>query len=182
MHACVAAIVVALALLAACGSQPDGSASADGPGRDIARDGAFVLTISTPRVLYASGEPIEIGATLTYVGPLETVAASGSGSGLVGFAIDELDGTRDQLPSATSDCAAYEFTRNEAMSVPFTKSGGYDLTEPDGQFWQQFFKDPQLRLPRGRWRISAVTDFTTPGGCQGEKHALRASVDLLVGP
>lgn len=151
------------------------------PGRGDARDGDFLLTIRTPRTAYASDEPIQIETTLTYVGPLVGTDASGPAGGLVHFRLDHLDGPLDMEPAVDGACAAYRLARGEVRSVKFVKSGGFSADEPNAGFWGRYFRDPDLRLPPGRWRVTAIADFYTPAGCgEGVQHLLEASVEFTV--
>jgi hypothetical protein len=145
-----------------------------------ASDRDFVLTIGTQRLTYTANEPIAITGFVTYVGGRPAVDASGSGSGLVGFAIQQLDGKLHMEPAWRADCAKYFFFRGETRPIPFAKSGGTSDAGPDEDFWRKYFAEHEFRLPRGRWRISAVADFWTPDGCVGQRHQFRSAIDITV--
>ena len=155
------------------------SPSPAGPERDEAKDGSFRLTIESDRGSYRAGEAIDIAATLTYLGPRDMVVASGSGSGLVIFTIDQLDGTRDMGAVATTDCRRYQLRRGEAQRYAFTKSAAFSESDPHAGFWRSFLAEPELRLPVGRWRITAQGSFYT-GDCGDREHRLSASVTIDV--
>jgi hypothetical protein len=87
-----AAICAALLVAAACGQGPTDGTPAPGGVDGLAEDGAFRLTIHAERPTYRTSEAIGISATLTYLGPEPTVDVLGSGTGLVGFALRQLDG------------------------------------------------------------------------------------------
>ena len=105
----------------------------------------------------------------------------GSGSGLVLFSWEQLDGRLRQEAVATSDCVPYSIKRVEALVVPFAKTGAYQGDDPAVGFWQQYFADPVLRLPAGRYRIHALPNLTI-GECGGPEHRLDASVEITVIP
>lgn len=140
----------------------------------------FRLTIKSPRTQWAAGEPIEVSSDLTYIGPSGEVIISGSGGGVVAFAMEHLDGPLDQDAGFDADCARHEYTTGVTQVVPFQKSGGYTNDDPNLAFWQRFFRDPLLRLPGGHWRLSAVADFAEGADCTGPSRSIRASIDLVV--
>ncbi len=177
-----AAIGAALFAAAACGPGPtDGTPAPGGIVDSQAQDGAFRVTIHAERPTYRTSEAIGISATLTYAGPEPTVVVLGSGSGLVGFAVRQLDGHLRMGPAWLQSCRTYSMGRGAAVAVPFVKSGGFVPSDPDGPFWQAFFADKELHLPAGTWQIDAVLDANL-GSCGGEQHPLTASVIVRVEP
>lgn len=152
-----------------------------GPGpRAESREGDFVLGIATPRLTWSSEAPIDVHATLAYVGPLATTAISASGSGPIAFGVEELEGTRQMEAGWNDDCAKHDIGRQSPIVSPYAKSGGWSDGDPNEAFYRAFFDDPEFRLPPGRWRVSAVANFLTEAGCQGSSIQLDASVILTV--
>lgn len=162
--------ILAIAVLTACGgrsgstpspSEAGGAPSnqAQAPTDDQASSGPFLLTISTPRLTWAVNQPIDLTASLVYRGDAPSVALAGSGSGLVGFGVEELTGRRRVDPGWLDDCRHYQLDRNVPLSRHYVKSGGFTDEDPDRDWLRQFFSDPLLRLPAGRWRITAYADF-----------------------
>jgi hypothetical protein len=101
----------------------------------------------------ASGEVIEITATLAPIGP-EPLKLTGARGGLVGFSVTRLeDGLTTGPPGTRLDCKAYVLTQEEPMVVPFAKSGGFSPDDPNADFMEAYFGDPELILPPGTWRI-----------------------------
>jgi hypothetical protein len=170
----VAVALVLLLVTAGCGAAP-----VPLPVEVTDVDAGFRLTISAPRTLYRSDEPIDIGATLTYIGPEAVGQVTGSGSGVVHFRLEDLDGPLDMAPVITSDCARHRFDRGVPQQVPFQKSGGWSADDPNAAFWKAFFEDPVLRLQPGRWRVIAEASFVVPD-CGGEQQLLEAPLELVV--
>jgi hypothetical protein len=160
--------------------QPTGVAPTGEAPMDVANDGTFELVMSASRAAYPAFEPIDISTSLEYLGPASSIIATGSGSGLVGFGVQQIDGVHATGTGGTADCRDYGFTRGERTAVPFGKSGGYSEDDPDAAFLKDYFADPQLRLPPGSWRVYAIAQFTL-GGCGGELHELRAEITIVVG-
>jgi len=144
-------------------------------------DNLFRVRIRAEPATYRSGEPIHVQAWLAYLGPKDRETIVGSGSGLVGFSWEQLDGQRRQGGAATADCRPYSIERAIPIAVRFTKSGGFTAEDPDAPYWRQYFADPVFRLLPGHYRIHAQADFTV-GACGGERHDLEASVQVLVVP
>jgi len=142
-------------------------------------EGNFRLAINAGRATYQAGEPIEMEAALTYGGPEPEVRVWGSGSGVVHFAIEQVNGPLAMGPAATDDCVPHQMLRGQPTAVPFTKSGGFSADDPDADFWRDFFTDPQLRLPAGQWRVIAKASFLGPD-CSLPETALDAGVTITV--
>jgi hypothetical protein len=66
------------------------------------------------------------------------------------------------------------------LSIPFIKNGGYSGDDPNAGYWKAFFDDPVLRLPAGRWRLSANFQGMTSDRCEGAMHRLQAAVTFDV--
>ncbi|MEA2622692.1 MAG: hypothetical protein QOH61_1602 [Chloroflexota bacterium] len=173
----VASTAIALSLLGACSSVVPSPAPSPSPSPAVTAnvapvgqmvlatvpDGDLRLTISATHGSYAPGEPIEVAAELAYLGPHDAVKVAGSGSGLVLFGLKQLDGRFEMGYSATDDCVPYTLEQGKPTTVAYSKSGGYGADDPDAAFWTQFFADPLLRLPVGRWQITARATFLGPG-------------------
>lgn len=137
--------------------------------------GDFHLSIGSGRREYLAGEAVEIDAELRYFGPADSIELNGSNSGLVAFRIEQLDGDLATGPGWDDACQGYELSMDTPLQVPFEKSGGYSHDDPNAEFYRDFFEEPELRLPPGIWRISAIAHFAI-GECGGEQVELTASL------
>lgn len=164
----------------AAGGHPLESASA-GELSETVRDDIFALSITTDKRTWTVGEPIDVRATLAYVGEADEMTVTGYGSGLVGFGIQQLDGPVDQGPGWRSSQRPYPVSSGYSVEAPFTKSGGYDADGPMASFWRGWFKDPRLRPPAGTYRIIALAHYRAPGP-RGEpvERELEAAVTIEV--
>ena len=185
-----ASITLLALLLVACASPgaptpsvPHAPGSGESPSvaapRAAAGDAQFQLSIRAGRDRYRAGEPIEVSAALRYLGPDERLVLSGSGSGLVLFSLEQVDGPLDTAAVATSDCARHGIGQGE-RAFRFAKSGGYSADDPDAAFWNSFFRDPELRLPAGTWRVTARASFFVGDDCSGRPRDLAATITLEV--
>lgn len=146
--------------------------------------GDFRLDLVVEQDRYRAGQPIQANATLTYLGTDPSVTLWGSGTGILGIGARQLDGPIDPGGASTTDCVAYELTPDEPMRAEAGKSGGFSADDPLAAFYEAYFADPLLRLPPGRWEISAWASFTAGGDdCgAGNSVALTAPVEITVEP
>lgn len=147
-----------------------------------ARDARFRLTLRIDRERYRAGEPIEAGATLTFLGPEAAITASGSGSGLVLIALEQLDGPLDPHGAGQDDCRPFDLRAGQPVEIHYVKSGGWDADGRDAAWYAAFFKDPTLRLPPGVWQLTAYLDafIGEPCAIDGERHQLQTAVTFQV--
>lgn len=157
-----------------------GPHEAQPPVEERTQDEAFELVLRLPRLSWTEGEPIEAEATLTYRGPQPVIRVFGSGSGLVLFALAQVGGVIQIGPAATADCVPRVLERGVPLVVPYKKSGGFSATDPNAAWYRAFFADPLLRLPEGRWELSALAEGYTGAGCGDVSHRLSVSVELDV--
>ena len=142
------------------------------------RDSSFLLTISTPHLVWRADQPISVSAEFSYLGP-GSVTVSGPGPGPhVKFGVVELTGDREMEPLWLMACAYWEMSRNP-LAFPFRKGGGYSSDEPNAAFYEAWLAEPEFRLPPGRWEVSAFAPFSL-GQCSGRNINLEATVTLTV--
>jgi hypothetical protein len=123
---------------------------------ESARNGDFVLTLSSPRSTWTTEDAIQITAALSYHGDEAEVEITGGGGPVV-FSLIQLEGG-DAILGGGQDlpCLRYALGPNEPLVWPFQKAGGIDEEPP---FDRVFFDDPELHLPPGRWEVRAVLDY-----------------------
>ena len=151
----------------------------------VSRDDAFSLSIEASKDRYQAGEPIDVEATVEYMGPLAAIEVAGS-PGLPGFGVEQLDGANHAQPGYSLSCVTYAFTRGQPVTFPFAKSGAFSEGDPNAAFMKAYLNisgdlpDPSLRLPAGTWRIYADLGVGE-GGCGGTpRHELRAAITVIV--
>ncbi len=196
-------MLVTLAVVSSCsgggvptGSTPGTSAQSTssapgesaGPTSSTARaeatEGPFRLVFELPKDTWRADEAIDGLATLSLVEGtgMDLGGSGGGGGGLIGFGIDEVDGSRHMGPAFTADCAPYRLEAGKPMTSPIKKSGGFSAEDPNAAFYNGFFADPAVHLPPGDWTISAVASFVEGQGCSGQSHDMRASILVHVLP
>lgn len=144
----------------------------------------FRLTLQSPKERYAAQEPIDVVATLEYLGDEPSIEVS-SHPGMPGFGVEQLDGPHRADPGYRLSCVRYEFRRGEPVTFPFAKSGGLVPGAADFEFMRDYLNvtddrpDPVLRLPTGTWRIFAIADFAV-GDCGPNHYDLEANITVVV--
>lgn len=164
-------------------SAPTGPRLSGPAAHDEQADAVFKLRIAAEQDRYRAGQLIDgIVAELVNIAASDPAALTGSGGGLVGFAI-ERDSPHLRIdPVWTMDCVPYSLPRDQALTYAFSKSGGYAPEDPNADFFRAYFASRQLRLPAGRWTITAIANFNEGSDCRGPLHNLSASISLTVEP
>ena len=172
--------MVAVLLLAGCSSEPSAEPT---PPTAVAQGNGYILAMALPADRFAEGDAIDVRTTLTWTGPAPKGVIWGSGSGMVAFSFAELTGRYRTIGAVTTDdCAKHEFAQGIATPIPFGKSGGWTDEDPDAPFFEAFFRDPQLHLPPGRWRITArANGFLAECVGDAPELDLRVALDFGVG-
>ena len=169
--------VLLAAALFGCAPAPTSQPSvADVPVTASDEQAGFRLELVLPRVNYRVGEEITGRAVLTAVAPIEV---AGSGSGLIGFSLHDVDRGRSVLGGQDSDCRAYGLDPQNPYSTGLIKSGGYDPADPSEDWIEAFLRDPVYRLPAGTWEIEVWTSFLGRG-CEPPAIDLSAKVRIVV--
>lgn len=153
---------------------------------DSVTAGAFRLTLQSPKDRYAAQEPIDVEATLEYLGDEPSIEVY-SHPGMPGFGVEQLDGPHGAVanPGYRMSCVSYQFRRGESVTFPFVKSGGLVPGAADYEFMRAYLNitdgrpDPVLRLPEGRWRIFSIADFAM-GDCGPNHYELEAEITVVV--
>lgn len=150
------------------------------PQRGIDEDLTMRLEISLPAQAFDTTQAIPIQTKITYLGPNDREEVVGDNSPPVYFDLENVTGDLDMLGGVSGlMCEHTVLERGVALNVPYVKSGAFNGDDPDATFWRQFFEDKELHLPPGQWRVIGNLR-TDPGGCDGPRHELSASVEFLV--
>ncbi len=173
----VAAVAAALAC-AACGSAAAPSDEAIVGGQ--ANSQGFVLQVVIPSAVWSSVDEIRVMTTLTWTGAAPQQELWGSGSGPATFGFEEIGGAgRAMGGGGTDDCASTRYGRGVAVPIKVQKSAGWDDGDPNAAFYQAWAKDPVLRLPAGRWRLTVGVDGYLDT-CGGPRVQMTVPLELVV--
>ncbi len=154
------------------------SASGQGQSAAVEQDG-FRLELRTDKQTYTTDEPITIAATLTYIGPENSVAVY-HGDPMVTFDLAELSGRREMGGVVHDVCRQTVLTKGKPIAIAYTKSAGWTGEDPNAAFYQGWMQDPLLHLPAGSWNVVVAGDFAT-GDC-GPVIPVQVTLEITVGP
>ncbi|WP_308636405.1 hypothetical protein [Paenibacillus silvisoli] len=161
----IAMLVVVLLLslsLSACGSSgnkekeeaadPAVAAKMASP-KLVHKDDLFEMKLNIAKTTFSKDEPIVYSTSLTYIGNQDSITIWG-GQTYIGFTIT--DGKKFHMDGAMTT----KLQKGVTTEYPFYKSGGYGADDPDADFWHDFYKEKELRLPPGKYLITAGCVFS----------------------
>ncbi|GIP39054.1 hypothetical protein J31TS4_23340 [Paenibacillus sp. J31TS4] len=124
----------------------------------VHKDDQFEMKLNIQKTKFKVGEPIQYSTSLTYVGDNDFITLWGPRTYIV-FSLT--DGKKLTMEGAnTTELASTKLIRGETKEYPFSKSGSYSPTDPDADFWKQFYTEADLILPAGTYLIAAQCDFS----------------------
>jgi hypothetical protein len=175
------AALVAILVVAACG--PGDTTPADvtpDPQSATINSGRFQLAFTVDRTTLRSGDDITGLAELRML----VAGVSGAISGpddTIAFEFVEIGGkNRRVLPAADTGCSPHQVGSDTPMRTPLYKSGGPGGGDPDPGWVTEFLRGSDIHLPAGEWDITAVATFVDGKQCQGQQHAIRATIRVRV--
>lgn len=83
-------------------------------------------------------------------------------------------------PTSPTLCSFGTLEADAPLTSSLSKSGHYDELDPNVEFYRQFFDDPELRLPPGVWRITAIVNYYDSDQCEGPRRTLRAALEIEI--
>ncbi len=144
--------------------------------------GDFVLDLRAESTRVRAGQPIFLNPVLRYVGPEDVATISGSGAGMTGIGVTQLDGPINTGGGETSDCAPHSVPRATGLRIGH-KSLAFNGDDPLLSFYEGYGNDPLLRLPPGTYEISAHAHFFATPSCPSEDEIfLRTALTVIVEP
>jgi hypothetical protein len=167
----VVLIGTVLVALAQVGPLSPGVNNTNGPVVATTTDGPFELTIRSTKARYAPSEPIDIDASLTYLGGDEALIRHAQGASMPGINAQRPGGpigfgTREPVvgdlrlsPSWRESCEQTNLPGGQPLTIPFEKSAAWSGDDPRSQDYSQYLRDPVLRLQAGTWNVYAVAEF-----------------------
>jgi hypothetical protein len=145
---------------------------------DVDRDDHFELRLQSDKSAYFSDEPIDVRATIAYLG---SDSASYSDSIWLGGVQTDGANRLSEICCGVLSCLIRP-ARDLPVEVAFVNSA-FDAEGPDAGWINAFRGQPLLHLAPGRWRLTAMLDGEIPG-CRSdasETH-LQVSIDIAVLP
>ena len=141
----------------------------------------YILTLELPTATWKADQPITGMATLSLVQG-SGVDIGGAAGGPIAFEFASLDGIHLIEPVTDLVCAPYRLEPGKPVVSPIRKSGGFFPEQPDFEFNRAFLTGPDIRLPAGDWKITAVASFLEGQGCTGLSRTIRTTIQVHVTP
>lgn len=151
------------------------------PGQPVSvtrTDGVYSLTFTVAKASWDVSEVIVGTATISVVDGHDA-AISGAGENVFGFEFSRVGGPRFQ-PVWPASCKSYLISPDQPLVFAIEKSGTIDPLDPNAPYYREFFRDPQIRLPAGEWRVTAVAQIHDGPDCAGAGRLVRLPIDLRV--
>ncbi|WP_211222539.1 hypothetical protein [Paenibacillus daejeonensis] len=146
----------------------------------VSEDEMFRLVLHLEKLHFRSDEKIELHATLEYLG-LENKITIWHGLPYLDFFISDGEqmntgGIVQNILSSTS------LTKGKVYTFPFAKSGSFDESDPNFEFWRSFYNEKDLYLPPGNYKITAATNFSLTAETDTSNYNQNIEVDITVDP
>ena len=137
----------------------------------LAEDENFRVRTYINQLILEENREITLYSTIEYIGSKDAITIW-SGEPYFNYTI--FDGQEYFSQGVTlSVLKATQLKKGEVYTLPFAKSGGFSQDDPKAEFWQQFYAEKELRLPKGDYTFRAYTDFALD-------EDLKEKVDLAV--
>jgi hypothetical protein len=145
---------------------------------DSDRDGDFELVLHAGKSHYRTDEPIDVTASLAYLGTEPSVEITTDG-GPLSFAIfEKVFGAIRVGGVSLLTCDRTTLEQDRPLVEDFQKSGGFSNDHPDAKMFRDWMQDPELLLPEGTWHLSV----SAGGPCLGDgpTFSVRAQIEIVV--
>ena len=142
----------------------------------------FVITLNSDKQVYSSTDIIKIWGTLEYIGDYDTIEIF-SGCPFMIFAIsggNEYD-FGDAMGGISIDILFESILeRGRVYHFEYQKSGGWSESDPDAEFWEEFFSEEDLMLPEGEYTITLLGRFGLSEMTPESENGLKAELNIAV--
>lgn len=138
----------------------------------------FTLSIAADNSVYQADEEIKCHAILSYHGD-EPITIYHSDP-LIVFGIE--DGDMFTAEYCRNDVLmTTELEPEQEITVWFAKNGGWSADDPNAAFYEAFYKEKELRLPKGEYTLSVQFRFATDeDDIVGTMQSLTTTIDITV--
>jgi len=170
-------IVLIITLTAAlCGCASNSNEA--NPISSSSSNGLFVLTITVDSAQYKNDTPITCYAQLKYTGT-ETITIYHS-QPLTAFGVkDDKYFNNDYI--RLDELISTTFNPGDEITYEFKKSGGWSQDEPNAAFYEKYYTQKELILPKGTYQLSANLQYSMDeNDVAGTMQTLSAVVSIKV--
>lgn len=141
-------------------------------------DFKFKVNLYLDKLEYKSTDKIELFATLEYIGEQESITVW---HGLPYFHFYITDGKNFNTGGITHTIlTSTTLKKEEVYFFPYVKNGGFSEDDPDADFWRGFYRQKDLYLPRGTYKVTASTAFSLDKDEEKGKYSNSVEVEIKV--
>lgn len=138
----------------------------------------FVLKLFADKASYTTDEPIQIRATLEYVGEKDTFTIW-HGIPYISFSLtDGADFNVDGM--ILTVLTSTELNRGEVYEFDYVKSGGFSADDPNAEFWENFYQEEDLKLPVGIYTVTVRGAFSLSEDVVNDDSGLSCQLQIEV--
>lgn len=123
----------------------------------------FEMNLYTDKKEYKTTDKINMWGTIKYVGKKDKITIYHAGSvnsdTYIYYSID--NGENFHINSVSNMMGKTTLlTKDKLYHFDYQKSGSWDPNGPDAKFWEDFYKEKDLYLPKGEYTITAESAFS----------------------
>ena len=123
----------------------------------IATANGFEIRLYSEKTFYRMDEAVILWATLEYKGDGNRITIW-HGEPYITFSVSD-GGDFESGGVVLSVLTSTTLKKGQVYRYEFAKSGGYGETDPNADFWESYYRDPQLHLPAGTYTVSVDGGF-----------------------
>jgi hypothetical protein len=155
-------------------------AATPGPAKSSMSDGGYLLVLSLPQTTIAAGEPLTGEAVLTTEdGSRQEVATAADGPIVFGF--EEIGGNRSMSGLQEIDCTTMAIPAKRGYRAHLAPAATWAEDGPDAAFYKAFSQAPEVRLPPGAWRVTALA-HVEDADCTPPEYGFETATVVVVTP
>lgn len=141
-------------------------------------DDKFKLQLFINGTEFKSTDKIDIYATLEYIGDKDEIRIW-HGEPYFNFTITD---HKDFNTGGTtlSVLKSTVLKKGEEYKFPYGKNGAFNGDDPDAEFWEAFYKEKDLYLPKGEYTISGYCDFSFSESVVDDEYSLSVEAKIKV--
>ena len=141
------------------------------------KDDNFLVQTYINKLEFSENEEIKIYSTLEYLGDNDYISIW-SGEPYFLYTVHNGEEYFNE-GIILSILKKTDLKKGEIYTIPFFKSGGFSADDPKAEFWQQYYSEKELRLPKGEYTIVAYTGFSLDED-QKEHIVLKNELKVIV--
>jgi len=144
----------------------------------VSEDDKFRLKLFINGTEFKSTDKIDIYATLEYIGDEDEIKICHSDP-YFDFVITDHKG----FNTGGVFASVLKYTvlkKGEVKKIPYCKSGSYSGDDPNAEFWDAFYAEEDLYLPKGEYTISGICSFTIGDEPKGNEYSKAVKAQIKV--